>query len=122
MISQGQISVKFPYFLACALPQKFSHRIDTSHDSYYAQPLCSTRALVLELKENLQNVNTDFTSSVLNLYERALAKMKDLQKQGSLVYSKYTAQELEEAINKQAIPPADNAPSHFKLNLMRSAV
>ena len=52
----------------------------------------------------------------------ALAKIKDLQKQGRLVYSKYTAQELEDAINKQAIPPADNAPSPFKLDLMRSAV
>ena len=77
---------------------------------------------MLELKENLQNVNTDFTSSVLNLDERALAKIKDLQKQGSLVYSKYTAQELEEAINKQAIPPTADAPSPFKPDLMRAAV
>ncbi|MGN0821000.1 MAG: hypothetical protein ACI4OX_04390, partial [Akkermansia sp.] len=52
----------------------------------------------------------------------ALSKIKDLQKQGRLVYSKYTAQELEEAINKQATPPTDNAPSPFKLGLMRSAV
>ncbi|MGN0836101.1 MAG: hypothetical protein ACI4OS_01550, partial [Akkermansia sp.] len=52
----------------------------------------------------------------------ALAKIKDLQNQGRLVYSKYTAQELEEAINKQAIPPTADAPSPFKPDLMRAAV
>ena len=52
----------------------------------------------------------------------ALTKIKDLQKQGRLMYSKYTSAELENQINKQATPPVDNAPSPFKLDLMRSTV
>ena len=52
----------------------------------------------------------------------ALKKVKDLQRQGLMVYSKYTPEELEYRINNEATPPTDNAPSPFKLELMRSAV
>ena len=66
---------------------------------------------------------SDAAQGLLSAYPHdALTKIKDLQKQGRLVYGKYTAQELEEAINKQAIPPTADAPSPFKPDLMRAAV
>ncbi len=52
----------------------------------------------------------------------SLTKIKHLKNQGRLVYSKYTEQELEDSINKQATPPAADAPSPFKPDLMRAAV
>ncbi|MBQ7023460.1 MAG: hypothetical protein IJN29_07760 [Akkermansia sp.] len=52
----------------------------------------------------------------------ALDKITKLEKLKALVYSKYTAQELQEAINKQATPPTADAPGTFKPDLLRAAV
>ena len=51
-----------------------------------------------------------------------LNKIQDIKQQGLMVYSKYTDAELNALINKQATPPTNNAPSPFKLDLMRLAV